>query len=437
MRTPVLLLALLPAPLLADPETQVEWAASWEEAFRVAAANDLPVMVCVNSKDGEVANERAATTTYHDPEFVAESRKFVMLVVSTLTHAAAGECPRFRKVTCAQHGACYQDLKNRHGEQFFTAKGGTEMISPQHAWFRPDGTLLRRKEYELSKAELLARMHRVLEEVRGGGGGDGEAASAEGADAPLSEKDVAELARAKGADREARRAAIGNLLDTGKKAAAAALVELLAEARGALKCDLLRAFGRARVVATRAYLEDALSDRDDEVRSFAAVALEELAQKESVPALLARLKTEKDTFARKNAYRALGACGGGAADKKAAEALLKGLHEKNALVARHAALALQAYVGPAAELVLKPLEKLVLQEKNRELRSAISWTLAHIGNRETTVPVLRKLLAEANDDLAKTFYRSAIGRLEGDGGDFGRSAWWLFREDRDDPARAS
>ncbi len=438
MRAMILTLLLLPAPLPAASETQVEWATSWEEAFKTAASGNLPVMVCINSKDGESANERAAKTIYHDPEFVAESRKFVMVVVSTLSHAAAGECPRFHGITCGQHGECYRELRNRHGEQFVLPGGRAEMISPQHAWFRPDGTLLRRKEYEMSKGELLEKMRQALADVAGGGGGGEESGPGGGeamADAPLNEKELAELQRAKTADQEGRRAAIGNLLDTGKKAAVAALVEMLADANEALKCDLLRAFGRARIVAARTYLEDALKDRSEKVRSFAAVALEELAQKESIPVLLARVKVEKDTFARKNAYRALGACGGGAADKKAAEVLLKGLQDKNAVVGKHAALALRSYGGPATELVLKPLEKFVLQEKNPDLRGAITFTLAHIGNKETTLPVIQKLLGEANNDLAKSFYRSAIDVLKGEGGDFGRSAWWLFREDRDDPAR--
>ncbi|MGQ0614413.1 MAG: HEAT repeat domain-containing protein [Planctomycetaceae bacterium] len=436
MRAMLLTLLLLPAPLLAVSDTQVEWAASWEEAFKLASAGNLPVMVCINSKDGEGANERAAKSIYHDPEFVAESRKFVMLVVSTLSHAAAGECPRFLGVTCGQHGECYRELRNRHGEQFVLPGGRAEMISPQHAWFRPDGTLLRRKEYEMTKAELLEKMRQALADVQAGGGGGEGAGSGDGAaDAPLTEKELAELQRARTAEKEGRRAAIGNLLDTGKKAAVAALVEMLADANEALACDLLRAFGRARIVAARTYLEDALKNRSEKMRSFAAVALEELAQAESIPVLMARVKVEKDTFARKNAYRALGACGGGAADKKAAEVLLKGLQDKNAVVGKHAALALRSYGGPATELVLKPLEKFVLQEKNPDLRAAITYTLAHIGNKETTLPVIQKLLGEANNDLAKAFYRSAIDVLKREGGDFGRSAWWLFREDRDDPAR--
>ncbi|MGH7163865.1 MAG: HEAT repeat domain-containing protein [Planctomycetota bacterium] len=419
--------------LAAAEEKQVDWAADWESAFRTARETNQPVMVCINSKDGEVANERAATETYRDPEFVALSREFVMIVVGARTHEEEGACPRFGGVTCAQHLDCYKELRNRHGDQFFLPGTSGEMISPQHAWFKPDGTLLRRKEYELAKAELLDRMRKVLEECRGAAGG--APGAAEGAAAPLSERDLAELRRAQEGDTESRRAALGNVLATGKTAAVQAVVELLHKGPERVKCDALRALGRARSLAARPAVEQSLKDRSAEVRSFAAVALEDMGQKESVEPLLKRAKTEGDTTARKNVYRALGACGGGAADKEAAKALLKGLSDKQLAAAKHAALAMRAYEGPASALVVKPLEQAAAREKSPELRAALVYTLAHIGSEETTLPVFEKLLQDGVDEMRRAFLRTAISVLKGDGGDFGPASRWLYAEDRDDPAR--
>ena len=429
-------LLLLGLPLFAQEETQVDWAPDWEKAFAEAKRSERPVMVCINSKDGESASERAARTTYRDPEFVTASRAFVMIVVSTHGHVDRGYCPRFGRVTCKQHLDCWKELRARYGEQFLAAGSGGAMISPQHAWFRSDGTLLRRKEYELGKAQLLEHMRAVLAEVRGEPVPGGEENSH--VDAPLDPKEEAELGRVQQGDADARRAAIGNLLATDKRAARVALVDLLSAAkRVPVRCDILRGLGRARVTETREAIEGCLKDRDALVRSYAAVALEELAQAESVPALVKRAKAERDTAARRNVYRALGACGGGAADKDAAKQLLRGLAgDRQNQVRKHCALALRSYEGPGAKLVLKKLEQTALKMKDRTVRGAIVYALAFIGNTKTTLPVLQQLLERQKDEYGKSFMRRAIRILRGEGGDFGRSAWWLFREDRDDPARS-
>ena len=94
-------------PAGAGDGPQIDWVGDWKEAFRLAKQAGKPVMVCINSKDGEQANERAAKNTYRDPWFVPMTRRFVMMVVSVREHAAEGVCPRFGKVTCEQHLACW------------------------------------------------------------------------------------------------------------------------------------------------------------------------------------------------------------------------------------------------------------------------------------------------------------------------------------------
>jgi HEAT repeat protein len=429
-------LLLLLGAARAGEETQIDWVGDWDRAFALAAERKCPVMVCINSKDGEEANERAARETYRDAEFVALSRSFVMVAVSTLHHGAPGPCVRFGKITCDEHRGCYKELRSRFADQFVLPGGKGEMISPQHAWFRPDGTLLRKKEYELTKPELVERMNEALKDAPDPA--DPAAPAGPGtnpADAPLVEKDLAELARVKGGEREARAAALGNLLATGKSAAVEALLEIARKGDEKLRFDIVKAFGRGRVLLARPFVEEFLKDREASVRSCAAVALERMAQRESIEPLLKRVKTEGDTAARRNAYRALGVCGGAAGDKEAGKALLRGLKDKHQEVGRHAALGLRSFEGPAAALVLKPLEQAALAEKSREVRGAMIFTLAFIGRKDTTIPVLRRILEESPDELARAFVRQAIGTLEGSGGGFGESARWLFREDRDDPAR--
>ncbi|MHC4340802.1 MAG: hypothetical protein ACYSX0_11400, partial [Planctomycetota bacterium] len=151
----------------------------------------------------------------------------MMVVVSTHTHKGGGLCPRFGRITCGQHLQCWKMLAAGHGEQFVLPGGRGEMISPQHAWFRPNGALLERREYQLSKAELLGRMNAALKEVGEDADGGGEPPPGEAQDAPLNDKDRYELERVKTAEKDGRRAALGNLLATGKTAAVVALVDLL------------------------------------------------------------------------------------------------------------------------------------------------------------------------------------------------------------------
>ena len=424
-----------------DADRQIDWVGDWDKAFQQARESDRPVMVCINSKDLETANEKTAKRIYRDPEFVAFSRKFVMIVISTITHRPSGTCPRFGKVACTEHLACYKDLASRHGERLATAfAAGGEMITPQHVWLRPDGTLLRRKEYWLDKNELLTRMRRVLAEVatKPEPGGDAPAETLPDRDKPLDDKDRAELERVATADKEARRAALGNLLVTEKIAVHAALVDQLQNAkREDVRCDICRALGRARILDARPYVEACLADRSELVRSFAAVGLEELSQAASVPALIKRARSERDTQARKNMYRALGACGGPVADKDAARFLLKAVRgDKQNSNRKHAAYSLRHYrTDDGKKLVVRKLERAALGAKDRMVRGGIVYTLAHVGDVKTTMPVFQKILDKLHDPMSQTFVRLAKRQLRGEPTEFGRSARFLLWEDLGDPAR--
>ena len=424
----LLLLVAIPAlPGVAGDDAQVDWVGDWEEAFKLAKKTGRPVMVCINSKDGEQANERAAKEIYHDPWFVPLSRRFVMIVVSTREHDKDGVCPRFGKVTCERHLDCWKALRADHGDRFLLPGTTDEMISPQHAWFRPDGTLLQRKEYELFKPELLKLMRSILVAVEGNSGPV--------RDAPLTDRDRAELERLRRGDKESRWAALGNLIATGKTAVHAALADVAKSTKNkALQRDLLRALGRAQVPGMRPFVERFLKDPDADVRSFAAVCLEDMGDGGAVPALLRRARSEPVSTVRKNLYRALGACGGPAASKGAAKALLKAVSDdKQKMVRKHAALALRSYAGEGAKLVLKKLELAALRTKDRDVQQAMVYALAYLGNEKTTVRVLEKILEKTREDWKQSFVRDAIKKLKGEKGHF--SASWLFYEDRDDPAR--
>ena len=191
MRAIFVLLLTAAFAFSAEPE-QIDWSPSLKDAFREARTSGRPVMVCINAKEGESANERAAKKTYRHAEFVSLSRKFVMVVISVHDHGSGTLCARFGKIRCKEHTNCYLELKQDYRRQFVVPGTDGEMISPQHAWFEPDGTLLVRREYEMSRSELQKRMKRVLKEVRRAGAKKPSAGPRTGAtsgEASLSDKE--------------------------------------------------------------------------------------------------------------------------------------------------------------------------------------------------------------------------------------------------------
>jgi HEAT repeat protein len=243
-----------------------------------------------------------------------------------------------------------------------------------------------------------------------------------------------------GGDAESLQAALAGLLESGKAVVHEELASMLESKGGAeRKCAILAALGKAIVLAARAAVEARLGDPDEKVRSFAAVAVERLGQKESVEPLLERVKKERDTNARKNMARALGRCGGRVAHEQAAKQLVKMMRgDKQNLVKKYSAIAMRDFEGEGAKLVLPALEKEALQVKDRNVRSGVVYALSHIGNPATTVPVLEQLLEDQHDQYAIGFLKGAITMVQSGGGGAGmpeEALRWIFWEDREDPAR--
>ena len=62
--------------------------------------------------------------------------------------------------------------------------------------------------------------------------------------------------------------------------------------------------------------------------------------------------------------------------------------------------------------------------------------LTFVGDVKMTEPVFLKILEDQHDENGKNFMRTALRKLRGETADFGRSTWFLFRDDYEDPARA-
>jgi hypothetical protein len=139
-----LLLSTLATAICQDPQAgspRIEWQRSLEDALAVQKATGKPLLIVVNM-DGEVFNDRFATTTYRDRAFVETTRGYVCVVASPDRHTprdhdALGnriECPRFPGCTCSEHIAIEPELFKR----WFDGK----QYAPRHLAVSKDGKVL-------------------------------------------------------------------------------------------------------------------------------------------------------------------------------------------------------------------------------------------------------------------------------------------------------
>jgi hypothetical protein len=129
------------APTAADWQQPVaiRWQRTWEDAVRLAQAEQRPILVCVNM-DGEIASEHYAGVRYRDPELAKLWAPYVCVIASVYRHTPrdyddAGQripCPRLGTVTCGEHMA----LEPLVYEKFLDGK----RISPRHIMVELDGS---------------------------------------------------------------------------------------------------------------------------------------------------------------------------------------------------------------------------------------------------------------------------------------------------------
>jgi uncharacterized membrane protein YgcG len=145
-----MLLQLLLA-LASQPVVGLEWTPSLEKALAQAAAEKKVVFLAVNM-DGEPANDRMVEKIYKDKEVVAQAAATLNVVASAAEHAPKGRpCPRFGSVQCADHRN--SDIFARGKILKSDSKGF--VVAPQHVFLAPDGKVLLSVPYEVDANELV------------------------------------------------------------------------------------------------------------------------------------------------------------------------------------------------------------------------------------------------------------------------------------------
>ena len=129
--------------------TRVQWISSLGEAMARSNETGRPAMVFM-TMDGERANDYMAAVTYREAGVVELASHLHPLVSSSFTHSDNDEteCPKYGTVTCAQH----KEVERRVRAIFFPSDETID--TPQHLFLGPGATLIDRRRFQVSSAEL-------------------------------------------------------------------------------------------------------------------------------------------------------------------------------------------------------------------------------------------------------------------------------------------
>ncbi|MCY2959511.1 MAG: HEAT repeat domain-containing protein [Planctomycetota bacterium] len=447
LRSTAALLLLVPNALAGG----IAWRSGFEKTFEVAAAEKKVVFLAVNM-DGERANDRMAEKVYRDKLVVDLSARTLNLVASATEHAPMDkDCPRFDGVRCQDHRRV--DTAARKD----VLKADTEglVIAPQNVFLGPDGKVILSVPYEISADELAWCFVTALQKVDPAtapampasarsprrlilnGTYDPSGAGAGGSLVPPTKKEVEGIISRlkKGLSGEERMAELRRLVLSDEPDAIDYIgLELKSSGMGGFGGGgggggkgggggggggrggggdsrhklILRAIGFLSPPPYWEMVAEFLDDNDEALRREAAVALEQLAAPQAVPALTKALAAEKEPGHQKDLVRALGACG--ANDAKTRAALIKRAKgDKQALVRANAYLALG---WSASDPEVKALLRSTL-EKGDDLDREAAAIAVGISRDAAWTAVLETAAAAAKDGNAKAAIEAAKGVVGG------------------------
>jgi hypothetical protein len=403
--------------LAAKPGDSITWVKTLKPAFEQAEKEQKPLMICINSErvDGgrvESAAKELRENSYRDPRVVTKSRQFIC---AFLTSEGSSED--------------FGELRARY-------KIDGLIVSPQHIFARPDGTLLfPRQEFwphgtgENSIKALLGLMDDALAKEKaakslpppvpgapapGGDPAPGAPvpAAPPGAGAPAGEQAawLAEMTKAITAGpAETRQEALRRLLAEDKdgtflKAILDLLPALVTAKDVPAQEDVIRALGRPGLKGAVAAVADYLDSKEITLRSNAAVTLEYIGAPEAVDALKKRVDNEKIEIIVAHLLRAIGRCGAGDSKVRSfLERQMKSAKEEIPCLGAVVGLAYFAKEAAAARALEDEFAKVALPGGGRRGFSAgsgvykgpfFAWALAEVGDPKSADFMRKKKLPQ-------------------------------------------
>lgn len=422
-----LALALFPSPASTPAAAQIPWEASWEAAVSRAKEEGRVLFIALNC-DEEARAERFARELYRDSEVVELSALTVNLVGSAADHRSGDRsCRRFGGPSCTEHRRVESALR----DEVIPGNESGIVAAPQHVWLAPDRKVLLSVPFEMSREELLWCMVTALRSI------DPEKAPPMPEDArPPRRLLMGEIYRPQSADRlgrglipaeldeeikrmkaswggGSRAGALARIAFTDEKDAAKYLrVELRSGILGWLGTDLVQSSVHLLgvLVPTSGWeaIEVFAKDGDPAVRNEAAVAFEQLGEREAYRTVKTALSREKVPEVEKNWLRALGATG--YAEAGARRTLLKAASSEKSELLRMNAIVALGYLDPHADVREALLG--LLGSLSRDERRAAACAAA-ISRDQSYAPALRAAIEAAEDDELGKALESALNVLEG------------------------
>lgn len=402
---PALAAAQAPAPPAPTTAATIHWECDYDAAVQRAAAENRPLFVAF-LMDGEPANDETVREHYRDPQLVRLLANFVCLVGCVGEHPGTEPgCAKFPGLECAHHQAVEKLARQRW-------LVGDLVCTPQHVFCDPQGKVLRRKVYLISKPTLARCLLMTLEDcgidTRGmkvdfGAAGEDALPDAERANV------TAWLADLDSRNLEVREAALRGLGQAEDPRALPAV----------LKCTEPKHDDRTRLAAIRALarkgnyraverLTALLEDPKAAILGEVAKALDTIQMPAAVPPLLQLIKKEKRD-------RVLGVLLRAAAHSQPGNVELRDICRKRL---KGASAQLRASVLVAlgrldadakTAAVLLPL----LDSKNQNTRGLAVWALGNQGGA-AAVEALTKLQNEEKTPEVQKLLGAAIRRARGE-----------------------
>jgi len=412
-----------PPPALAA--NGIEWHRSVAEAFAAGLKEKKPIFIAINAGrvDGgvaEPAGKMLREDVYPSSTIVDKARGFACALV-----------------TAEGNGADYGELRQRFGID-------GQIVSPQHILAYSDGSLIDRREYwtprgtAASIEALGAMLDRAMASERARAGmppvaptpapaapgmddapGMDPAAPGDPAKPPVDparaawiEATLARIQQA-GNDKDGREAAIKEMVRGDQKYdCLEPLCAMYAASKkdAALQIALVRGFGKPGLEYAVPTVMTALDDKNDELRSNAAVTLEYIGSARAVDALTKRVSREKEDEIYANVCRALGRCG--AKVEAVRKTLLKELASSKSDKALAGPVIGLAYFEKDAD-VARALEKQAKKEAHFR-RAILLWAMTEVNDPKSADFVRKEIIPGEKFAPALTYDNNVVKALEGD-----------------------
>ncbi len=412
------------APSPAAPSNGIAWHASVAEAFAAGLKEKKPIFIAINAGrvDGgqaEPAGKMLREDVYPSAAIVEKSRAFSCALV-----------------TAEGNGADYGELRQRFGID-------GQIVSPQHLLAYSDGSLIERREYwsvrgtTASIDALGAMLDAALASERNRAGLPPVAPTppaAPGMDAapgmepaapgdpvvpaqpavdPVRkawiETNLARIQQA-GNDKVGRDAAVREMVRGDQKydcLEPLCALFVASKKEPEIQISIVRGFGRPGLEYAVPTVMTALDDKNDELRSNAAVTLEYIGSPRAVEALTKRLPRE-EIFA--NVCRALGRCG--AKMDAVRKTLVKELGSAKSDKALAGPVIGLAYFEKDAD-VARALEKQAKKEE-RFRRAVLLWALMEVNDPKSADFLRKEIIPSEKFGPALLYDNNVLKALEGD-----------------------